>query len=61
MLNRITKTKAVHNYSFSTATGAGLKIKKALLLPSKITIFPFQSHVSVISDDDRDTLRKLSF
>lgn len=36
-------------------------VKKALLLPSKITVFPFQSHVSVISSEDKNMLRKLGF
>lgn len=58
MLNRVahfgTKFK-----QFSTKSG--IKTKKALLLPSKIPIFPFQSHVSVISDDDKSTIQKLGF
>ena len=61
MLGRLSKFRQAKRCAFSSVPGNGLKVKKALLLPSKIPIFPFQSHVSVISDDDRDTLRKLSF
>ena len=58
MLNRIAYTTKQFR-AFSTKQG--IQTKKALLLPSKIPIFPFQSHVSVISDDDKDTIRKLGF
>ena len=37
------------------------KLKKALLLPSKVTVFPFQSHVSVISEDDKVMIQTLGF
>lgn len=53
MLRKILKK----NFCVKPATS----LKKALLLPSKIPIFPFQSHVSVISNEDRDTIRKLGF
>ena len=34
---------------------------KALLVPSKLTVFPFQTHIRVISESDGDTLKKLGF
>ena len=66
--------RAVLKKSFSTAKStveaAEAKIvenaaktikKKALLLPSKIPIFPFQSYVSVINEEDMATIKKLGF
>lgn len=58
MLNRV--ASQANRFKQFSSTG-GIKMKKALLLPSKIPIFPFQSHVSVISDEDKDTIKKLGF
>lgn len=55
MLRKILKRR------FCTQGTTKANIKKALLLPSKIPIFPFQSHVSVISNEDKNTMRMLGF
>jgi hypothetical protein len=59
MLNKVVN-RSLLSRQFSSGSSV-LKVKKALLLPSKIPIYPFQSHVSVISDDDRDTIKRLGF
>jgi len=41
--------------------GNGGGSRKALLIPSKNVIFPFQTHISVISKEDGESFRKLGF